>query len=102
MVAEMIAGRSAEVNYGAIPSVIYTSPEIAWVGQTRTSCRKAGQAYKVGAFNMAANGRAKAMGQAAGLAKFLSDPDSDAILGVHIVGPDGRRADPGGRPGDGV
>ena len=87
MVAEMIAGRSAEVNYGAIPSVIYTSPEIAWVGQTEEELQQSGQAYKVGAFNMAANGRAKAMAQAAGLAKFLSDPDTDAILGVHIVGP---------------
>lgn len=87
MVAEMIAGRSAEVNYGAIPSVIYTSPEIAWVGQTEDELQESGHAYKVGAFNMAANGRAKAMGQAAGLAKFLSDPDTDAILGVHIVGP---------------
>lgn len=87
MVAEMIAGRSAEVNYGAIPSVIYTSPEIAWVGRTEDELQQSGQAYKVGAFNMAANGRAKAMAQAAGLAKFLSDPDTDAILGVHIVGP---------------
>ena len=87
MVAEMIAGRSAEVNYGAIPSVIYTSPEIAWVGQTEEELQQSGQAYKVGAFNMAANGRAKAMAQDAGLAKFLSDPDTDAILGVHIVGP---------------
>ena len=87
MVAERIAGRSAEVNYGAIPSVIYTSPEIAWVGQTEEELQQSGQAYKVGAFNMAANGRAKAMAQAAGLAKFLSDPDTDAILGVHIVGP---------------
>ncbi|MXW46946.1 MAG: dihydrolipoyl dehydrogenase [Gammaproteobacteria bacterium] len=87
MVAEMIAGRSAEVNYGAIPSVIYTSPEIAWVGQTEEELQQSGQSYKVGAFNMAANGRAKAMAQDAGLAKFLSDPDTDAILGVHIVGP---------------
>ena len=87
MVAEMIAGRSAEVNYGAIPSVIYTSPEIAWVGQTEEELQESGRTYKVGAFNMAANGRAKAMAQAAGLAKFLSDPDTDAILGVHIVGP---------------
>ena len=87
MVAEIIAGRSAEVNYGAIPSVIYTSPEIAWVGQTEDQLQEAGHPYKVGAFNMAANGRAKAMAQAAGLAKFLSDPETDAILGVHIVGP---------------
>lgn len=87
MVAEMIAGRSAEVNYGAIPSVIYTSPEIAWVGQNEEQLQQSGQPYKVGAFNMAANGRAKAMAQAAGLAKFLSDPETDAILGVHIVGP---------------
>lgn len=87
MVAEIIAGRSAEVNYEAIPSVIYTSPEIAWVGRTEDELQESGQPYKVGSFNMAANGRAKAMAQAAGLAKFISDPDSDAILGVHIVGP---------------
>ena len=55
MVAEMIAGRSAEVNYGAIPSVIYTSPEIAWVGQTEDELQESGHAYKVGAFNMAAS-----------------------------------------------
>ncbi len=87
MVAEIIAGKSAKVNYEAIPSVIYTSPEIAWVGRTEDELQKAGQPYKVGSFNMAANGRAKAMAQAAGLAKFLSDPETDAILGVHIVGP---------------
>ena len=87
MVAEIIAGRSAEVNYQAIPSVIYTSPEIAWVGRTEEELQNSGQPYKVGSFNMAANGRAKAMAQAAGLAKLISDPDSDAILGVHIVGP---------------
>ena len=87
MVAEIIAGKSAEVNYAAIPSVIYTAPEIAWVGSTEDELQNSGQPYKVGSFNMAANGRAKAMAQAAGLAKFLSDPHSDAILGVHVVGP---------------
>lgn len=87
MVADLIAGRHGEVNYGVIPSVIYTSPEIAWVGQTEEQLRDAGTAYKVGTFNFAASGRARAMEQAAGLVKVLADTDTDQLLGVHIVGP---------------
>jgi dihydrolipoamide dehydrogenase len=75
------------VNYGVIPSVIYTAPELAWVGQTEEELRQAGTPYKAGTFNFAASGRAKAMDQAAGLVKLLADSGSDQILGVHIVGP---------------
>jgi len=87
MVADLIAGRHAEVNYDVIPSIIYTAPEIAWVGKTEEELKKAGVSYKVGTFNFAASGRARAMEQAAGLVKLLADRDTDLILGVHIVGP---------------
>lgn len=87
MVADLIAGRYGHVNYGVIPSVIYTAPEIAWVGRTEEELRQAGVAYKAGAFNFAASGRAKAMDQAAGLVRVLADSGNDEILGVHIVGP---------------
>lgn len=87
MVADLIAGHYGEVNYAVIPSVIYTAPEIAWVGQTEEQLRMSGVAYKAGTFNFAASGRAKAMDQAAGLAKVLAHAESDRILGVHIVGP---------------
>ncbi|WKZ11143.1 MAG: dihydrolipoyl dehydrogenase [Gammaproteobacteria bacterium] len=87
MVADLIAGRYGHVNYGVIPSVIYTAPEIAWVGRTEEELRAAGVQYKAGAFNFAASGRARAMDQAAGLVRILADAQSDVILGVHIVGP---------------
>ncbi len=87
MVADLIAGEHAEVNYGVIPSIIYTTPEIAWVGKTEEALQAAGVAYKVGTFNFAASGRAKAMDHAAGLVKILADLASDEILGVHICGP---------------
>ena len=87
MVADLIAGRHGEVNYAAVPSIIYTSPEIAWVGQTEEQLKEQGVAYKCGTFNFAASGRAKAMEQAAGLVKLISAADTDEILGVHIVGP---------------
>lgn len=87
MVADLIAGRHGEVNYAVIPSVIYTAPEVAWVGQTEEQLKDAGTVYKVGTFNFAASGRARAMEQAAGLVKVLADADTDALLGVHIVGP---------------
>ena len=87
MVADLIAGRYGHMNYGVIPSVIYTAPEIAWVGRTEEELREAGIGYKAGTFNFAASGRAKAMDQAAGLVKVLADSASDEILGVHIVGP---------------
>jgi dihydrolipoamide dehydrogenase len=87
MVADLIAGEVSEVNYDVIPSVIYTSPEIAWVGKTEEQIREAGIDYKSGTFNFAASGRAKAMDQDAGLVKILADVESDRILGVHICGP---------------
>jgi dihydrolipoamide dehydrogenase len=87
MVAELIAGNAAEVNYAVIPSVIYTAPEIAWVGQSEEQVKASGRAYKVGTFPFSANGRAKAMQQQAGLVKLIADQQYDDILGVHIVGP---------------
>ncbi len=87
MVADLIAGKVTEVNYDVIPSVIYTAPEIAWVGRTEEQLKEAGVDYKSGTFNFAASGRAKAMDQDAGLVKMLSDVRSDRILGVHICGP---------------
>lgn len=87
MVADLIAGRFAEVNYDVIPSVIYTAPEIAWVGKTEAELKGAGVEYKVGTFSFAANGRAKGMEQAAGFVKLLSAASDDELLGVHIVGP---------------
>jgi dihydrolipoamide dehydrogenase len=87
MVADLIAGRYGEMNYAVIPSVIYTAPEIAWVGQTEEQLKATGVSYKAGTFNFAASGRAKAMDQAAGLVKVLAHAETDRILGVHIVGP---------------
>ena len=87
MVAELIAGHVSEMNYKTIPSVIYTAPEIAWVGQTEAEVQKTGRPYKVGTFPFAANGRAKGMQQAIGLVKLIADSEHDDILGVHIVGP---------------
>jgi dihydrolipoamide dehydrogenase len=87
MVAELIAGQTAEVNYDAIPCVIYTAPEVAWVGQSEEQVKESGRDYKVGTFPFSANGRAKAMQQAAGLVKVIADQRYDDILGVHIVGP---------------
>ena len=87
MVADLIAGEVAEMNYGAIPSVIYTAPEIAWVGQTEEEVRAAGITCKIGTFNFAASGRAKAMDQDQGLVKIIADAQTDQVLGVHICGP---------------
>ncbi|MFQ5634197.1 MAG: dihydrolipoyl dehydrogenase [Gammaproteobacteria bacterium] len=87
MVADLIAGEVAAMNYDVIPSVIYTAPEIAWVGRTGEELRAAGVEFKGGIFNFAASGRAKAMDQAAGLVKILSCAQTDRILGVHICGP---------------
>jgi len=87
MAADLIAGEVAEVNYGVIPSVIYTAPEIAWVGKTEAEVKESGRAYKVGSFPFAASGRAKAMEQTSGMVKIISSKDDDEILGVHIVGP---------------
>jgi dihydrolipoamide dehydrogenase len=87
MVAELIAGHVAEMNYRTIPSVIYTAPEIAWVGQTEEEVKASKRPYKVGTFSFAANGRAKGMQQAVGLVKLIADQEHDDVLGVHIVGP---------------
>ncbi|HEX4242539.1 MAG TPA: dihydrolipoyl dehydrogenase [Steroidobacteraceae bacterium] len=86
MVADRIAGRFAEVNYEVIPSVIYTAPEIAWVGQTEEQVKASGRPYKVGQFPFAASGRARAMEAAQGFAKIVSGQD-DEVLGVHVIGP---------------
>lgn len=87
MVADLIAGKFGEMNYRVIPSVIYTAPEIAWVGQTEEQVKEAGIEYKTGSFGFAANGRAKALEAAAGFVKIISAAADDEILGVHIVGP---------------
>ncbi len=87
MVAELIAGHVSEMNYGTIPSVIYTAPEIAWVGKTESEVEATGRPYKVGTFPFSANARAKGMQQAIGLAKVIADAEHDDILGVHICGP---------------
>jgi dihydrolipoamide dehydrogenase len=85
-VAERIAGQHGHVNFNTIPWVIYTSPEIAWVGQTEEQLKAAGRAYKAGIFPFLANGRARAMGDTTGMVKMLADAATDEILGVHIVG----------------
>ncbi len=86
-VAERIAGQHPHVEFATIPWVIYTAPEIAWVGQTEQQLKAAGRAYKAGSFPFAANGRARALGDTTGFVKFLADAKTDEILGVHIVGP---------------
>jgi dihydrolipoamide dehydrogenase len=86
-VAERIAGQHGHVNFNTIPWVIYTSPEIAWVGRTEQQLKADGVAYKAGTFPFMANGRARALGDTSGMVKFLADAKTDEILGVHIVGP---------------
>ena len=86
-VAERIAGQHGHVNFDTVPWVIYTSPEIAWVGKTEQALKAEGRAYKAGTFPFLANGRARALGDTTGLVKFLADAKTDEILGVHIVGP---------------
>lgn len=87
MVADLIAGRFAEVNYKTVPSVVYTAPEMAWVGLTEEQVKAQGKPYKVGVFPFLASGRARAMEQAQGFAKVIAAKDDDEILGVHIIGP---------------
>jgi dihydrolipoamide dehydrogenase len=87
MAADLIAGEIAEMNYNVIPSVIYTAPEIAWVGKTEQEVAASGRKFKTGSFPFAASGRAKAMEQTAGMVKIISAVDDDEILGVHILGP---------------
>jgi dihydrolipoamide dehydrogenase len=86
-VAERIAGQHGHVDFNTIPWVIYTSPEIAWVGQTEQQLKASGRAYKAGTFPFLANGRARALGDTTGMVKMLADAATDEILGVHIVGP---------------
>jgi len=86
-VAEMIAGQSGHVNLGTVPWVIYTSPEIAWVGRTEQELRAAGVDYRSGQFPFIVNGRARAIGETAGFVKMLADARTDRILGVHMIGP---------------
>jgi dihydrolipoamide dehydrogenase len=86
-VAEHLAGKGGHVNYAAVPSVVYTHPELAAVGLTEEQLKEAGRAYKVGKSSFQANGRAKCLGEAEGLVKVLTDAASDRLLGVHILGP---------------
>jgi dihydrolipoamide dehydrogenase len=86
-VAERIAGKKPHVNFNTVPWVIYTAPEIAWVGQTEQQLKAAGVAYRAGTFPFSANGRARALGETAGLVKFLAHAQTDEILGVHVMGP---------------
>jgi len=86
-VAERIAGQHGHVNFNTVPWVIYTSPEIAWVGQNEQQLKAAGRAYKAGTFPFMANGRARALGDTTGMVKMLADAATDEILGVHIIGP---------------
>jgi len=86
-VAERIAGQHGHVDFNTIPWVIYTSPEIAWVGQTEQQLKAEGRAYKAGQFPFLANGRARALGDTTGFVKFLADAVTDEILGVHVIGP---------------
>ena len=86
-VAERIAGQHPHMDFNTVPWVIYTSPEIAWVGQTEQQLKAAGRAYRSGTFPFLANGRARALGDTTGLVKVIADAQTDEILGVHIVGP---------------
>ncbi len=87
MAAEQIAGQASRVNYDSIPSVIYTLPEVAWAGATEETLKTQGTAYRSGTFPFAASGRAKAMGETAGMVKLLAAADSDRVLGIHMLGP---------------
>jgi dihydrolipoamide dehydrogenase len=87
-VAERIAGQKPHIDYNCIPSVIYTHPEVASVGQSEEAIRAAGTPYAVGKFPFSANSRARAVGEKEGLVKVIAHRDSDEILGVHIIGPE--------------
>ncbi len=86
--AELIAGKAGHVNYGIIPNVVYTYPEVASIGKTEEELKEAGTAYNVGKFPFTANGRAKANLQTDGFVKILADKETDRVLGAHIVGPE--------------
>ena len=87
MVADLIVGELAEMNYDVIPSVLYTAPEIAWTGKTEEEVKESGRPYKTGSFPFMASGRAKAMEQTSGMVKIIASKEDDEVLGVHIVGP---------------
>ena len=87
MVAERIVGKKTQVNYDCIPSVIYTHPEIAWVGKTEEQLKAAGEPYNVGAFPFVANGRALAANDSAGMVKLIAHAQTDRIVGAHVIGP---------------
>ena len=86
-VAERIAGRHGHVDFNTVPWVIYTAPEIAWVGKTEQQLKAAGVSFRAGTFPFMANGRARALGDTTGMVKILADASTDRILGVHIIGP---------------
>ena len=86
-VAELISGQAGHVNYDLIPGVIYTSPEVAYVGKSEEELKKKNISYKVGKFPFMANSRAKAIDQPEGFVKILADHNTDKVLGVHIIGP---------------
>jgi len=86
-VAEILAGQKPHVNYEVVPSIVYTAPEIAWVGRTEAQAKAAGIDYRVGQIPFASNGRAKAIGDTTGFVKMIARADTDEILGVHMVGP---------------
>jgi len=86
-VAESLAGQAGHVNYAVIPGVVYTTPEVASVGETEETLKEAGRAYKVGKFSFMGNGRAKAVFQGEGFVKLLADAGTDRLLGAHIIGP---------------
>jgi dihydrolipoamide dehydrogenase len=86
-VAERIAGKKPHVDFNLVPWVIYTTPEIAWVGKTEQQLQAEGLAYRAGTFPFSANARARAIGDTSGLVKFLADAKTDEILGVHVMGP---------------
>lgn len=86
-VAERIAGQAGDVDLDHVPWIIYTSPEIAWVGATEQKLRDAGIEYRVGQFPFMANGRARALGEPGGFVKMIADAKTDRILGVHVIGP---------------
>jgi len=87
MVAERIAGEHGSVNYDVMPNVIYTHPEVAWVGKTEEQLKSEGVDYQVGSFPFAASGRAKAKGDVTGMVKILRDKSNDRMLGAHLIGP---------------
>jgi dihydrolipoamide dehydrogenase len=86
-VAEIVAGQAGDVNYGVIPSVVYTTPEIASVGKTEEELKEAGIEYRAGKFPFSANGRARGLGIKHGFVMVLADAASDRVLGAHIIGP---------------